>query len=196
MRGYMTSERDVLMKATPLRSLRVFMDEQLAPDARDRVLRKAAAEFPSEVSHLGDRPPLVSERVPVILVNRLIELTAEEMRQPAPAVALQVGRRSAEDASKGVLRLAMILISMPSLIRKLAPTWSQMYSHGTMTSHSEGKNATIELTGFPVSSAVGCARITGTLEWFAHQAEKASTIRHTLCRAKSGGDVCKWELQW
>ncbi|MEO8034604.1 MAG: hypothetical protein ABI837_09230 [Acidobacteriota bacterium] len=192
----MASERDVLLKAAPLRTLRAYMDEHLKPEARDKVLRKAATEFPSETAHLGERPPLVTERVPVLLVNRLVELTAEELHEPATVIAHRVGRRSAEEASRGILRLAMILISMPSLLRKLTPTWSQMYTHGTMSSHSEGRSATIELTGFPVKSVVGCARVTGTFEWFAGQAEKSATVTHSVCQAKNGGDVCKWEVHW
>jgi hypothetical protein len=192
----MSPELDVWMKATPFRALRGFMDAHLDATARERVLRTAAAEFPSSIALLGDRPPLVSERVPVVLLNRLVELTAGEMKQPSISIAHRVGRESAREASSGVLRLAMVLISIPNLLRKVAPTWAQMYSHGKMTQVAEGRTATLELTDFPIESPVNCARVTGTLEWFAQQAEKNAVVRHVLCRSNDGGDVCRWDVRW
>jgi len=189
------NQPDVLVKATPLLALRSFMDDNLSPVALQRVLAKAGEEFPDERSRFGQRVTVASERIPVILVNRLIELTAAELGEPATAVAHRVGRRAAERASTGVMRLAMVLISIPTLLRKLAPVWSQLYTHGTMSSRSEGNTATLELTDFPVRSQTGCARITGWFEWFAQKAEKTATVNHDPCRAENG-PVCRWNVRW
>jgi len=91
------------------------------------------------------------------------------------------------------MRLAMVLI--PNLLRKLVPVWSQISTHGTMSSHSEGSTATIELANFPILSQTGCARRTGWFEWFAQKAEKTATVRHSMCRV-DGGEVCRWDLRW
>jgi hypothetical protein len=195
MTGASADPRDVLVKASPLIALRSFMDEHLTPDGVERVLAKAGEEFPEEKARLGQRVMVASERVPVVFVNRLIELTAGELRESPAAVAHRVGRRAAEGASTGVMRLAMVLISIPNLLRKLAPVWSQLYTHGTMSSSSEGKTATVELTDFPVRSKTGCGRITGWFEWFAQKAEKTATVQHYPCRAESG-PVCRWTLRW
>lgn len=139
---------------------------------------------------------MASERVPVMFVNRLVELTAEELHEPAPRVAHRVGRRAAEEASNGVMRLAMTFLSIPNLLRKLPPVWSQLYSHGSMHFESgPGNVATMELTEYPLVSATGCARITGWLEWFAQRAEKSAVIAHKECRAE-GGKTCRWDLRW
>lgn len=186
---------DVLVKATPLITLRSFMDEHLTREAVERVITKAGEEFPDEKGRLGQRVMVASERIPVVLVNRLIELTADELHEPTTEVAHRVGRRAAESASTGVMRLAMVLISIPNLLRKLAPVWSQLYTHGKMSSTSEGRTATVELTDFPVRSKTGCARITGWFEWFAQKAEKTATVQHYPCRAENG-PVCRWTLRW
>ena len=191
----MVSEREVTVKATPYRMIRSFMDENLGEEARERVLAKVSSEFPAQAALLRQRVVVATERLPVVLLNRMVELAAEELRQPPELVGNTIGRRSAKESSSGVLRLAMVMISIPSLLRKLAPVWTQMYSHGKMTSQSEGRTAVIELTDYPVVSASGCARITGTFEWFAEQAEKTATVRHSSCRAK-GAPVCRWDLQW
>ena len=184
----------VLVKASPLRALLHFMDDHLTPQGRDRALQRASAEFPVETSLRGHMP-VATERVPVLLVNRLIELTAEEMREPAPVVAHRLGRVAAEEASTGVMRLAMILISIPNLLRKLAPVWSQVYTHGKVTSACTEREANVELTDFPIASATGCARITGWFEWFAERAEKTARVRHVECRS-SGASVCRWQITW
>lgn len=171
------------------------MDEHLTPEAVQRVFDRAAEEFPEQVKAFRDRQPVASERVPMAFVNLLTELTAGEMHDSATAVAHRVGRRAAQEASTGVMRLAMVLISIPSLLRKLAPVWAQMNTHGAMSFTSEANHATVELAGFPLSSATGCARITGWFEWFAQQAEKTATVRHE-CRLVRGGDVCRWHLAW
>ena len=191
----MGAESQVTVKASPFLSARAFMDESLSAEARERVFAKVSAEFPAHATLVRQRIVVVSERIPVVLLNRLIELVAEELREPAEIVANRIGRRSAKDSSSGVLRLAMVMISIPSLLRKLAPVWAQMYSHGTMTSRSEGRSAVVELTGFPVVSAAGCARVTGTLQWFGEAAEKTTTIHHTTCRA-TGGALCRWDVTW
>jgi hypothetical protein len=192
----MASEREVQVKASPVRTLRAYMEEVLKPDARERVIARVSGEFPQESARFRERAPVASERVPVLFVNRLIEQVAEELHEPPAVVAHRLGRRAAEEASGGVLRLAMILISMPSLLRKLAPVWTQLYTHGKMTSTSEGNSAVVELTEFPLLSATNCARITGWFEWFAQKAEKNATVRHSVCRVRNGGDVCRWELRW
>jgi hypothetical protein len=191
----MVAESEVTVKASPYLSVRAFMNESLSADARERVLVRLSEESPAHASLLRQRVVVVSDRIPVLLLNRLIELMAGELRQPPEIVANSVGRRSAKDSSSGVLRLAMIMISIPSLLRKLAPVWTQMYSHGTMTSRSEDRSAVVELTDYPVVSAAGCARVTGTLQWFAEAAEKNATVHHTSCRGK-GAAICRWDVRW
>lgn len=191
---FVPGERDVLVKATPLRSVLSFLESNV-PGGRETVLDRAAAEFPAEVARLRERTPLPSDRFPVVFVNRLIELGADELHRPATEVAHRLGRFAAEEAAGGILRLAMMMISIPSLLRKLGPVWKQLYSHGTMDSTSDGSTATVELHDFPVVSATGCARITGWFEWFAGRAEKSVVVRHSECRA-SGAMRCRWDLRW
>lgn len=190
----MSPERDVLVKAAPLRAVQGFLQDELTPDGRAGVLEKAAREFPLEVERMG-RPVIASDRFPVVFVNRLIELAAEERRQPATAIAHRIGRRGAEEASSGILRLAMVLISMESLFRKLSPVWSQLYTHGEMKVATSPRKATITLENFPVVSRTGCARITGWFEWFAQKAEKTATVTHAACRA-DGAKECRWDATW
>lgn len=100
-----------------------------------------------------------------------------------------------EEAVNGVLRLALNFISVPNLLRKLEPVWSQFYSHGRMTIDQKEKAATIELHEFPLVSATHCARVTGWFEWFAQKAEKSAAVRHSTCRAR-GDAQCRWEVIW
>lgn len=190
----MSLERDVLVKATPLRAVQGFLQDELLTDARARVFEKAGREFPAEAERLT-KPVIASDQFPVVFVNRLIELAADELRQPATTIAHRIGRRGAEEASSGILRLAMVLISMESLLRKLRPVWSQLYTHGEMTVETAPHKATIVLDKFPVISKTGCARITGWFEWFSQKAEKTSTVTHAACRA-DGARECRWETTW
>jgi hypothetical protein len=190
-----TDANDVLIKATPLRSARTFLEESLSPEAMERVLSKTIADFPDQQERLRRRTIVASERVPVRMINRMIELGAEELKQPAPQLAHRIGRRGAEDAAGTILRLAMVMVSMPALLRKLSPVWTQLYSHGTMSSTIDGKQALVELKDFPLVSATGCGRVTGFLEWFSEKGDRHATIRHTACTSK-GQPSCQWELRW
>lgn len=191
----MSVETEVLIKATPVRSLLALMTEEVGADDRKRILDRAAREFPEYASRLRQHVPIVSDRFPVVFLNRLIELTAEELHEPATQVAYRVGRRGAQDASTGVMRLAMTLLSIPSLLRKLGPVWSQMYTHGVMENTFGEKSGVVALKNFPVVSKTGCARVTGTLAWFGEQAEKNFRITHDECRA-DGAAECRWQLSW
>jgi hypothetical protein len=190
-----TDVNEVLIKATPLRSARAFIEGSISKEAMERVLSKTIADFPDQQERLRRHTIVASERVPVRMINRMIELAAEELKEPAPQLAHRIGRRGAEDAAGTILRLAMVMVSMPALLRKLSPVWTQLYSHGTMTSSVEGKEGLIELKGFPLVSATGCGRVTGFLEWFAEKGDRRATIRHTACTSK-GAPSCQWELRW
>ena len=192
----MSSSRDVLVKSTPLRGVLAFMEKNLSPAAIENVFTKASVEFPEETNRAKARVIVASERFPVVFINRMIELVAGEMKEPVANVAHRMGRAAAENASTGILKLAMVLISMPSLLRKLQPVWAQLYTHGAMSSSSEGKTANIELRDFPVISATGCARITGWFEWFAQAAEKTAKVRHDSCRVDNESGICRWTITW
>jgi hypothetical protein len=194
-RSPLSIELEVLVKATPLRSLLSLVTEELGEAAKARILDRAAREFPAESARLQQHAPIASDRFPVVFLNRLIELTADELHEPHTSVAHRVGRRGAQDASTGVMRLAMTLLSIPSLLRKLGPVWSQMYTHGTMENTFGEKSGVVELKNFPVVSKTGCARVSGTLEWFGEQAEKNFRITHLECRA-NGASECRWQLRW
>ena len=59
----------------------------------------------------------------------------------------------------------------------------------------DGSTAVVELTGYPVVSSTGCARITGWFEWFAETAETSARVTHTECRA-GGHPTCRWRITW
>ena len=171
------------------------MDEKLAPAAKEEILTAASADFPDEVKKIRAGSILASERFPVALLNRMIEKTADVLRRPAIDVSHEIGRRGAENASNGVLRLALTLISMPSLLRKLQPVWQQLYSHGRTSYELGERRASVELHDFPYVSATQCARVTGMFEWFAQKAERHGAVRHVACRAR-GEAADRWEITW
>lgn len=188
------NDETVLIKASPLRSLLALMTAELGEAGKTRILDRASREYPAEVTRI-QQTVIASDRFPVVFLNRLIELVADELHQPLATVAHRVGRRSAEDASTGVMRLAMTLISMPSLLRKLGPIWTQMYTHGSMEHTLGDRSAAVVLKNFPVASKTNCARVTGTFEWFGSKAEKNFRITHDECRA-NGGAECRWQMHW
>ncbi|HET7707610.1 MAG TPA: hypothetical protein VFM36_16100 [Thermoanaerobaculia bacterium] len=185
----------VMVKATPLLSVLAFMDENLAADAKESVLNGVAPEFPEEVRKVRERRIIASERFPVAFLNRLIEASAKSLNRSALEVSHRIGRMGAENASSGILKLALAMISMPSLLRKLEPVWSQLYTHGRTTNECRDKSATVELHDFPYVSATQCARVTGMFEWFAQKAERTAAVRHVSCRA-SRDPVCRWDISW
>lgn len=190
----MSNETEVLIKASPLRSLLAQMTTELGEAGKMRILDRAAREFPEDVSRL-QQPMIASDRFPVVLLNRLMELMADELREPHAVVAHRVGRRGAQDASTGVMRLLMTLLSIPSLLRKLGPVWTQMYTHGSTENSFGDRSGVVALKDFPVVSKTGCARVTGTFEWFGEQAEKSFRITHSDCRAH-GAPECRWQFRW
>lgn len=178
-----------------MRSLLSLITEELGEPAKVRILERAARDFPTEAARLLQHTPIASDRFQVVFLNRLIELTADELHEPYTTVAHRVGRRGAQDASTGVMRLAMTLLSIPSLLRRLGPVWTQMYTHGSMKNTFGERSGVVELENFPVVSKTGCARVTGTLEWFGEKAEKDFRITHAECRA-TGAAQCRWQLRW
>lgn len=185
----------VMVKATPLLSVLAFMDETLAAEAKENVLTSVALEYPQEVRKVRDQRVIASDRFPVAFLNRLIEASAKASNKSPLEVSHRIGRMGAENASRGILRLALTMLSMPSLLRKLEPVWSQLYTHGRTTNECRERSATVELHDFPYVSATQCARVTGMFEWFAQKAERSAAVRHVSCRA-SRDPVCRWDISW
>ncbi|MFZ2492006.1 MAG: hypothetical protein WA208_11025 [Thermoanaerobaculia bacterium] len=189
------SDQEIMVKATPLQAVLDFMTANLKPEVKEKVFIKTAVEFPEETNRVRGQKLLAFDRVPLRFTIKLVELTAEEMHEQSADVAYRIGRLGAEAAAKGVLRLALTMISIPSLLRKLEPVWTQLYSHGKMSSTCEAKSAVVELKEFPLISATFCSRVTGWFAWFAEKAEKTATVKHVSCRTR-GDATCRWSIAW
>lgn len=189
------TDQEVTVKATPLQAVLDYMSANLSAEARERVFAATSAAFPDEAKIARTGRVLATERVPLRFTVNLVEATATELRRPANEVAHEIGRLGAEAASKGVMRLALTLISIPNLLRKLGPVWQQLYSHGRMVNTSAERTASIELLEFPFVSATLCARVTGWFSWFAEKAEKTATVSHVTRRAR-GDASCRWQIDW
>lgn len=186
---------DVLVKATPYRALAGYLGRQLTPEARARVWDQTGREFPPYQAILGKRTMLASEQVPVLLMNRLIELSAAELRVPPEQLAQKAGHEGAKEAASLTFRFAMAVLSMPNLIRKISPGWKQLHTHGRINAECGERSARIDLVDYPIVSKVTCARVTGWFEWFSTAAEKTARTRHVKCRV-AGDPVEAWVVEW
>jgi hypothetical protein len=186
---------ELSLKATPFLAIVHYMNDRLPPAGRERVLARLSTAFPAEVHRVSQEKILATEWFQLRFATELIEEIAAEIGEPSTRVAYTIGSRGAEAATGTVLRFVFALISMPSYIGKIQAVWSKFYSQGRITHEVADRSAVVHLSDFPFVSAVNCARVTGSLEWFGKRAERTAVVRHSACRAKGDGE-CAWSVTW
>ena len=185
-------DESVTVKGSPVRSLQRFLEAELTPEQRDRVLDALPAEYAARFR----TPILATETVPVHMLNRFTVEAARAKNEPLEAFARRAGREAAGDAVQGIYRFFVLVLTPPALLSKASSMWSSLYNRGEMrVDEQTDTSARIRITNFP-SEAAGCARVTG---WIERMAELTGVrnieVEQTQCFAK-GEACCEWRLEW
>jgi uncharacterized protein (TIGR02265 family) len=185
-------DESVTVKGSPVRSLQKFIDAELTPEQRDRVLQSLPPEWTTRFR----APVLATETVPVHMLNRFTEEAAKAKGESVEAFARRAGREAAGDAVKGIYRFFALVMTPTALLGKASQMWSSLYNRGELRVEDQSdKSARIRLTNFP-SEMAGCSRVTGWIERMAElTGVKNIKVEQTQCYAK-GGEWCEWKLTW
>jgi hypothetical protein len=188
----MTPDQSVTVKGSPVRSLQKFIDGNLTPEQRERVL----AALPAEYGTRFRAPILATETVPVHMLNRFTEESAKAFGEPLEVFARRAGREAASDAVKGIYRFFALVLTPPALLSKAGQMWSSLYNRGELrVIEQTSTSATIRLSNFP-SELPGCCRVAGWIERMAElTGAKNIRIQHDDCFSK-GSPHCEWKLTW
>ena len=182
----------VSIKAQPFKSLLKFIQGDLTLAQREA----AIASLPEEDRPYTQKIVLVSDRIPLELVNRLTEAAAAARGEPLESFARRAGRFAADEAVHTVYRWLAYFTTPDYILGKVSRTWSTFYDRGSMTVERLGeKSARVRLTDFPAHPAV-CARVTGWMEELGEMT-KVSDLRivHDRCGAR-GDPACEWSVSW
>ena len=188
----MTPDQSVTVKGSPVRSLQKFIDSNLSAEQREKVFSKLPPEYATRFR----APILATETVPVHMLNRFTEESANAVGEPVEAFARRAGREAASDAVKGIYRFFALVLTPPALLSKAGQMWSSLYNRGELkVLEQTSKSAKIQLANFP-SERAGCSRITGWMERMAEMTGvKNIQVVQTSCFAK-GDAHCEWTLSW
>lgn len=186
------TESVVTVKGSPIRSLQKFIDAELTPEQKEKALK----ELPAEYAERLRAPVIVTETIPVEIINRYTEGAARAKGEPLEQFARRAGRAGASDAIQGIYRFFALVLTPTALLSKAGHMWRSLYSRGEMKVESQtDSSAVIRLHDFP-SQPAGCGRISGWIERLAEMTgAKDSRVTHTKCAGK-GAPFCEWELKW
>jgi uncharacterized protein (TIGR02265 family) len=185
-------DESVTVKGSPVRSLQKFLDAELTPEQRERVLDA----LPAEVAVRFRSPILATETIPVHMLNRVTVEAARVKDEPVEQFARRAGREAAGDAVQGIYRFFAMVLTPPALLGKASHMWSSLYNRGEMRIDEQTEtSARIRIMNFP-SEAAGCARVTG---WIERMAELTGVtgiqVEQTECFAQ-GAACCEWRVSW
>lgn len=182
----------VTVKGSPIRSLQKFIDAELSPQQKDRALQDLPAEYTSRLR----APIIVTETIPVEMINRYTEAAAKAKGEPLEQFARRAGRAGASDAIQGIYRFFALVLTPTAILSKAANMWRSLYSRGDLKVESQtDTSALIRLYDFP-SEPAGCGRVSGWIERLAEMTgAKDATVNHSKCAGK-GGAFCEWDLKW
>lgn len=185
-------ETPVTVKGSPIRSLLKFVEGELTAAQREELF----ARLPHEDAARLRGQILVSDSLPVAMLNRLTEEAARVKQEPLQAFARRAGRAAASEAFSGVYRVFALVLTPEKLLEKASRIWGSLYNRGEMlVDKRTGRSAHIRLLNFP-SEEAGCARITGWIERMVElTGVRNPRIVQTQCRAK-GAQACEWDIQW
>ena len=181
---------DIHVKAVPVNGLFQFVTGELAPEQLRSVLEKLGSDARWFTGHL-----LAHEVVPLPVVNRFTEFSAEAKKEPVKSFAKRAGRFGAELGLKSVYKFILAVLSVEAVLKKAPFIWTRVYDGGVLTVDAAQNRARIHLREFP-SSIAGCGRISGWFEVIGDRAgAKELRLVHSACAAE-GGDECRWEFTW
>ena len=186
-------DETLTVKGQPVKSLLKFIDKELTAEQKEAALLTAPPEY---VDRFRRANILVSETVPVAVLNRLTEAAAIAKGEPVERFANRAGRVAAEEAISGVYRLFAMVMTPTAILSKASRIWSSLYSRGNLHVESEtSRGARVKLLDFP-TEPVGCARITGWMERLTELTNaKNGKVRQVGCFSK-GAQACEWEIEW
>jgi hypothetical protein len=185
-------DESVTVKGSPVRSLQRFIENELAPEQREAVLRAMPEDFARRLR----APILPTETIPVHLLNRLTEEAAKAKGEPVEQFARRAGREAASDAVRGIYRFFALVLTPAALMSKASKMWSALFNRGELRiSDQTDHGATLKLLDFP-SEIAGCSRTTGWIERMTElTGVKNVRIQQTQCFAK-GAPHCEWSVTW
>src|SRR5512140_1290875 len=100
------TESVVTVKGSPIRSLQKFIDAELTPEQKEKALKEVPAEYAERLR----TPVIVTETIPVEIINRYTEGAARAKGEPLEQFARRVGRAGASEAIQGIYRsFALVL---------------------------------------------------------------------------------------
>ena len=185
-------ETPVTVKGSPIRSLMKFVEGELSAEQRAELFARLPADDAARLrGHV-----LVTDSLPVSMLNRMTEEAAKVRHEPLQAFARRAGRAAASDAFSGVYRVFALVLTPEKLLEKAARIWSSLYNRGEMVVESRtAHSAHIRLMNFP-SEEAGCARITGWIERMVElTGVRNPRIVQTHCFTR-GAPACEWDIQW
>ena len=185
-------ETPVTVKGSPIRSLLKFVEGELTAVQREEMFSRLPAD---DAARLRGQI-LVSDSLPVAMLNRMTEEAAKVRQEPLPSFARRAGRAAASEAFSGVYRVFALVLTPEKLLEKAARIWGSLYNRGEMVVESSSDHgAHIKLLNFP-SEEAGCARITGWIERMVElTGVKAPRVVQTRCYTK-GAPACEWDIRW
>ena len=188
----MSRDETVAVKGSPIKSLLKFLDSELTPEQREKILHSLPVGYASRLR----APVLATEWVPVVMLNMLTEEAARAKGETVDQFARRAGRAAASEAFSGVYRVFAMILTPTALLGKASQIWGSLYNRGEMKVEAETSHgARIRLLNFP-SEPAGCARITGWMERMVElTGVKSPQVTQVRCFAK-GGPACEWELSW
>jgi hypothetical protein len=188
-----TTVETVTVKGSPVKSLLKFLDSELTPEQREAVYLKLP---PEQGQRFRRGNFLVTETLPVSILNQLTEEAAKAKGEPVDQFARRAGRFAAGEAMSGVYRLFALVLTPTALLSKASKIWGSLYNRGDLKVKGEtSTGAKVMLVDFPSESA-GCSRITGWIERMAElTGAKNARVTHTQCVTRNAPH-CEWDVFW
>ena len=185
-------ETAVTVKGSPIRSLLKFVEAELNATQRAELFSRLS---PDDAARLRGHV-LVSDSLPVALLNRMTEEAAKVKQEPLQRFARRAGRAAASEAFSGVYRVFALVLTPEKLLEKASRIWGSLYNRGEMVVESRSdRGANIKLLNFP-SEEAGCARVTGWIERMVElTGVRNARVIQTHCCSK-GAPACEWDIQW
>jgi hypothetical protein len=186
------TELTVTVKGSPIRSLLKFIGDELDAGQReqlfDRLPADHAAKFRGQI--------LVTDSIPVSMLNRLTVEAAAIKGEPVQSFARRAGRAAASEAFSGVYRVFALVLTPEKLLEKASRIWGSLYNRGELVvERKAASGAHIKLLNFPTEEA-GCSRITGWIERITElTGVRNARVVQTRCYSK-GAPACEWDLLW
>ncbi|MEW6516350.1 MAG: hypothetical protein AB1439_05525 [candidate division FCPU426 bacterium] len=170
-----------------------FLRDQCTPEQQTRV----RALLSAEMVELLENGAFASQWYPLQYLVEFSRAIDQVKGQGDGALLVEMGRRSAGEAVRGIYKIFFKFGSPEFIIQRAAQVWNRYYDSGQLQTEVKGKGCVhITLSAFDTPMHEHCLSVLGWIQGVVEASGAKNVEAKVLQCRRQGARVCSFEARW